>query len=127
MCQEMATKEKESKMSALEAFKNLEPHMKSMLEQPIDSFAQKLWGKGLIDDAVHKKIFDTREGRGSSLRSYYFMQLIYEKVKRASNDDEAQKIISDVANIIGEDGALRDTAETLSKIILIVIIIIIVI
>ena len=117
MCQEMATKEKESKMSALEAFKNLEPHMKSMLEQPINSFAQKLWGNDLIDDAVHRRIFDTGDGDGSSLRSYYFMQRIYEKVKKASNDDEAQKIISDVADIIGEDGALRDTAETLSKII----------
>ena len=110
----MATKEKESKMSALEAFKNLEPHMKSMLEQPINSFAQKLWGNDLIDDAVHRRIFDTGDGDGSSLRSYYFMQRIYEKVKRASNDDEAQKIISDVADIIGEDGALHDTAETLS-------------
>ena len=116
MFQEMATKEKESEMSALEAFKNLEPRMKSMLELSINNFAQKLWGKGLIDDAVHKEIFETRVGRGSSLRSYYFMQLIYEKVKRASNDDEAQKIISDVANIIGEDAALHNTAETLSKI-----------
>ena len=121
MCQEMATKEKESEMSALEAFKNLEPRMKSMLELSINSFAQKLWGDDLIGDAVHKKIFDTRDGGGSSLRSYYFMQLIYEKVKRASNDDEAQKIISDVADIIGDDGALHDTAETLSKIILIVV------
>ena len=51
------------------------------------------------------------------------MQLIYAKVKGASNNDEAQKIISDVADIIGEHAAFRYTAETLSKIILIVVII----
>ena len=98
-------------MSEVEAFKNLEPHMKSMLELFIHDFAHRLYIGGLIDDVVHKRIFYTG---GVSLRSYYFMQLIYEKVKRASNDDEARKIISDVADIIGKDGALHDTAEILS-------------
>ena len=111
----MATIEKESEMSALEAFNNLEPRMKSMLELSINNFAQKLWGKGLIDDAVHRRIFDTGDGDGSTLRSYYFMQLIYEKVKETSNAGEAKKIIGDVADIIGEDDALHYTAEILRK------------
>ena len=54
----MATKEM---MSEVEAFKNLEPHMKSMLELCIHDFAHRLYNGGLIDDVAHKRIFYTGE------------------------------------------------------------------
>ena len=116
-----AMNEQETKvMNALEAFKSLEPSMRDMLELSINEFAQKLWGKGLIPDSVHELIFDEGAGNGSRIRSYNFLMSIYKKAYLANKKKlgKHKEIINAVADIIGDDAALHDAAETLSKIII---------
>ena len=96
------------------AFRSLEEDMKSLLELSLTSLASKLFAKHIIGDAVYEIIFDG-ECSGSSTRSKFFMYRICNKVK-AAGPQKGKEIINKLADIIGRDGALRNIAETLSKI-----------
>ena len=98
----------------LQAFRTLQGDMKTLLELSVTSLASKLFAKHIIGDAVYEIIFDG-ECSGSSTRCKFFMLRIYHKVK-TSGPQKGKEIINKLADIIGRDGALRNIAETLSKI-----------
>ena len=99
----------------LQAFRTLQGDMKTLLELSVTSLASKLFAKHIIGDAVYEIIFDNELCSGSSTRCKFFMLRIYHKVK-TSGPQKGKEIINKLADIIGKDGALRNIAETLSKI-----------
>ena len=109
--------DQKNKNLQLESFQMHRSKMERGMTLEISDLSNRCWAAGLIGDTVHNKQFDG-ESEPEMTRTEQFYTNIYEKLKEYEAENkpgEATKLIQGIANIVGNESALKHMAQTISK------------
>ena len=108
--------EKEATNKEARALYKAMPRLKLGLSSSIQTIALHCYAKEIIPPAVYEGMFEG-EWRAENSRACYFINCILNKLKQheGSNLGEVERIIQQLARIVGHDSALGHIAQTIGK------------
>lgn len=108
--------EKEATNKEARALQKAMPRLKLGLSSSIQTIALHCYAKEIIPPAVYEGMFEG-EWKAENSRACYFINCIFHKLKQneESNAGEVERIIQQLARIVGHDSALGHIAQTIGK------------
>ena len=109
--------EKEATNKEARALYKAMPRLKLGLSSSIQTIALHCYAKEIIDSEVYEGMFEGKWEAENS-RACYFINCILNKLKHhedSNNLGEVERIIQQLARIIGHDSALGHIAQTIGK------------